>query len=301
MSSAAQVMNQLFERNRDALGRGGAPRRSDPQLGSSACERASCGGPDAVSRPSRRSAGAISTRSSHRKASTLSAQVVGRDPGTNLLVLKSERSLTAVETSAAVARAGVLALALGSDVDGASKVRLGVVNSVGPQWFSRSGGRIEQRIGLDIRLSRTEEGGAVLDASGALLGMSTLGSRREVLVIPVATIERIVPQLLEHGEIARGWLGVALHPVAVPDALRDGAGQTSGMMVMSIVADGPAAKSGVTAGDILLTVEGASVRPVRELSAQLDGDSIGKTVQLRLIRGGEIVQVEALITARPKT
>ena len=300
MSSAAQVMNQLSNAIETRSAEGArlvvAIRNSARQHVSGILWRA-----DAVITSEQ----AVGRRDQYEivtsQGEIAKAQVVGRDPGTNLLVLKSERSLTTVETSAAVARAGVLALALGSDVDGASKVRLGVVNSVGPQWFSRSGGRIEQRIGLDIRLSRTEEGGAVLDASGALLGMSTLGSRREVLVIPVATIERIVPQLLEHGEIARGWLGVALHPVAVPDALRDGAGQTSGMMVMSIVADGPAAKSGVTAGDILLTVEGASVRPVRELSAQLDGDSIGKTVQLRLIRGGEIVQVEALITARPKT
>jgi S1-C subfamily serine protease len=226
------------------------------------------------------------------------ARIVGRDPGTNLLVLEPQTALAITSRTGGNARVGALACALGADVTGATTARLGIVHSVGPQWVSRAGGRIEQRIGLDIRLGRTEEGGPVLDAGGALLGMSTLGARGEVLVIPRATIERIVPQLLQHGHVPRGWLGLALQPVAVPDALRDAAGQRSGMMVMSIVEGGPGA--GVTAGDILLTIDGTSVRRVRQLAAVLDNDSIGKRLELRLIRGGEIRTVEVSIAARPQ-
>jgi S1-C subfamily serine protease len=227
------------------------------------------------------------------------ARIVGRDPGTNLLVLQPESALAIGARSTGGARIGALALALGADVTGATTVRLGAVHSVGPQWISRAGGRLEQRIGLDIRLARTEEGGPVLDAGGALLGMSTLGVRGEVLVIPPATIERVVPQLLQHGRVPRGWLGLALQPVAVPDALRDAAGQRSAMMVMSIVEGGPGAGAGITAGDILLTIDGESVRRVRQLAAVLDNDSIGKRLELRLIRGGRILPVEVLIAARP--
>src|SRR5258708_37398859 len=78
--------------------------------------------------------------------------------------------------------------------------------------------------------------------------MSTFGQRGQVIAIPTSTIERIVPLLLKDGRIARGWLGVALQAVAVPDALRESAGQSSGLMVMSVVEDGPAARAGIVAG-----------------------------------------------------
>jgi S1-C subfamily serine protease len=121
-----------------------------------------------------------------------------------------------------------------------------------------------------------------------------------VLVIPVATLERVVPQLLSDGQVPRGWLGLGLQPVAVPEPLRAAAGETTGMMVMSIAADGPGAVAGVTAGDILLTIDGASMRGLRRVIAQLDDGSVGRTVALRLIRGGEVLTLNVLITARPR-
>jgi S1-C subfamily serine protease len=231
---------------------------------------------------------------------TARARIAGRDPGTNLLVLEPETPLNAPVVSRASARVGGLALALGAAVDGAPTARLGLVNAVGPQWYSRAGGRIEQRVALDIRLGRTEEGGPVLDADGALLGMSTLGPPGVVLVIPVATLDRVVPQLLSGGQVPRGWLGLGLQPVAIPEPLRAAAGETAGMMVMSIAAGGPGAVAGVTAGDILLTIDGASMRGMRQVMAQLDDASVGRTVALRLIRGGEVLTLSVLISARPR-
>jgi len=228
------------------------------------------------------------------------ARIVGRDPGTNLLALRTDPTFPVGARRAAQARTGTLLLALGANADGATIARLGIVNAVAPQWYSRAGGRIEQRITLDIRLDRTEEGGPVVDAGGSLLGMSTLGPPGEVLVIPHATIERVIPQLLRDGHATRGWLGLGLQPVAVPDGLREAAGQSAGMMVMSTVADGPAATAGVKAGDILLTIDGASVRSARQLAAQLDDTSVGKQIALRLIRGGEVVAVEAAVAPRTK-
>lgn len=231
---------------------------------------------------------------------TAKARIAGRDPGTNVLVLKPEAALDAPTLPRANARVGSLALAIGATVDGAPTARLGLVNAVGQQWYSRAGGRIEQRIALDIRLGRTEEGGPVLDAEGGLLGMSTLGPPDVVLTIPAATLDRVVPQLLNDGQVARGWLGLGLQPVSIPDPLRAAAGETTGMMVMSIAADGPGANAGVTAGDILLTIDGAAMRGMRRILAQLDDTSVGRTVALRLIRGGEVLTVNVLITARPR-
>jgi len=231
---------------------------------------------------------------------TATARIAGRDPGTNLLVMRTDAPLAATTVPRGTARVGSLTLALGADAAGATTARLGLVSSVGPQWYSRAGGRLEQRIALDIRLRRTEEGGPVLDTAGALLGMSTLGPPGMVLVIPVATLERVVPQLLSDGQVPRGWLGLGLQPVAVPEPLREAAGEAMGMMVMSIAAGGPGEVAGVKAGDILLTIDGASMRGLRRVIAQLDDESVGKSLALRLIRGGEVLTSNVVITARPR-
>ena len=227
-----------------------------------------------------------------------SATLAGRDPGTNVAVLRMAEPLSFEGRAASgAAHLGALALAVGADARGAPRVRLGIVSAVGREWHSRAGGTIEQRIVLDMTLDGAEEGGPVVDAEGALLGMSTLGSRGEALVIPSATLERVVPALLQDGRVPRGWLGIALQPIAVPDDLREAAGQGNGMMVMSVTDQGAGAKAGVLAGDILLALGGTPVG--RRLAATLGADSIGKDVDLRLIRGGAITTLRATIAARP--
>jgi S1-C subfamily serine protease len=139
----------------------------------------------------------------------------------------------------------------------------------------------------------------VLDAAGARLGISTFGPRGRVLVIPSATIERVLPELLKAGRIARGWLGVGLQPVAVPDALQEQAGQSSGAMVMSLAEGGPAAKAGMVAGDIVLTVNGRPARSLRRLAGELAAVGIGRAAELRVIRGGMVMSLQATIEARP--
>jgi S1-C subfamily serine protease len=227
--------------------------------------------------------------------SAVKAKLAGRDPATNIAALRLERSIDFAGFENAEPQAGALALAFGADGAGGVRARLGVVNVAGPEWTSSAGGRIDRYIVLDLSLARAEEGGPVLDAKGARLGISTFGPRGRVLVIPAATVERVLPSLLKDGRIARGWLGVGLQAVAVPDALQAEAGQSSGAMVMSLVTGGPAAKAGVVAGDIVLTVDGA-----RKIASALAG-SIGRTAELRLIRGGAVLSLQATIEARPAT
>jgi S1-C subfamily serine protease len=228
------------------------------------------------------------------------ATTVGRDAATNIAVVRPSEALAAPPITAAQASTGGLVLAIGADGEGGARARLGVVNLVGAEWQSSRGGRIEQRVLVDAQLSRSEEGGPVFDAAGEFLGISTFGPRGQVLVIPCATIERIVPSLLAHGRTARGWLGLALRPVAVPDALRDEAGQSSGLMVMSIVENGPAAKAGLVAGDILLSLDDTSTQRVRDLARRLGTESIGQNADLRLIRGGGILSFQSTISERPE-
>ncbi|HUB47244.1 MAG TPA: S1C family serine protease, partial [Acetobacteraceae bacterium] len=158
--------------------------------------------------------------------------------------------------------------------------------------------RIDALLRLDVRLG-TDEGGPVLDSGGQLLGMSTAGPRRRALAIPAATIDRVLDPLLAEGRVARGWLGVGLQPVMVPETLRPAAGQDSGMMVMSLASGGPAAAAGVLPGDILLDLDGTPVRRMRALAAAMGPDQIGKSVALRLLRAGAVQTLAVTIAARP--
>ena len=231
--------------------------------------------------------------------SSVQGRVAGRDPATNVAVIRLERAVPAPTLAASIPQVGALVIAAGADGGGHPSARLGAVNAVGPEWHSMRGGRIEARIQLDMRLAASEEGGPAFDTAGGWLGMTTFGPRGQILVIPAATVERVAPDLLARGRVVRGWLGVALRPVAVPDELRAAAGEATGLMVMSLSQEGPAARAGVVAGDIILSVAGTSARRLRNVLAHLGSDSVGSPVALRLIRGGAVITVEATITERP--
>jgi S1-C subfamily serine protease len=230
--------------------------------------------------------------------SVVTAKLIGRDPSTNIAVLRLAAPIASPSIVAGEAKTGAVALAIGADGTGGTSARLGIVNLAGAEWHSSRGGLIDRRIVLDLRLAHREEGGPVLDAAGAWLGMSTFGPRHRVIVIPTATIERVVPLLQRDGRIARGWLGVALQAVAVPDALREDAGQSSGLMVMSVVEGGPAAQAGILAGDIILSVDGTPAHRFRKMAKLLGADSIGRTADLRLIRSGQVITVQTTIAER---
>ena len=230
--------------------------------------------------------------------SALTAKIAGRDPSTNIAMLRLAAPLAPPSIVASEAHAGAIALVIGADGSGGASARLGLVNLAGPEWHSSRGGLIDRRIVLDVGLARREEGGPVFDATGGCLGMSTFGPRGQVIVIPTATIGRIAPQLAKDGRIARGWLGVALQAVAVPDALRESAEQSSGLMVMSVVEGGPAAQAGVLAGDIILSVDGTSTHRFRRIAKLFGSDSIGRKADIRLIRSGSVMSVQTTIAER---
>jgi S1-C subfamily serine protease len=227
------------------------------------------------------------------------AKLAGRDPGTNVAVFRLETALPGALVPAAEApRVGSLAVILGADDRGAATGRLAMVHAVGPEWHAMAGGRIDALIRLDARLG-ADEGGPVLDAAGGLLGMSASGPHRRVLVIPTATIARVVDPILEHGRVARGWLGVGLEPVALSEASAAATGQRRGAMVLNAASGGPADNAGVLAGDILLEMDGRKFGHRRPLSLFMGPERIGQTVTLRLLRAGEPRTISLTIAARP--
>ncbi|HQT79527.1 MAG TPA: S1C family serine protease [Rhodopila sp.] len=229
------------------------------------------------------------------------ATLAGRDPGTNVAVLKLDAPLpdTTLPGPAETPRVGSLTLVVGADDAGAATARLAMVHAVGDAWHSMAGGRIDSLIRLDTRLG-SDEGGPVLSPSGELIGMSTAGPRRRTLVIPTATLARIIDPLLAQGSIPRGWLGVGLQPVMVPESLRQAAGRDSGLMVVGLGSAGPAEAAGVLPGDIMLDLDDTPITRLRALSHLLGAERIGQAVTLRMLRAGETHTITVTVGARPR-
>ena len=222
---------------------------------------------------------------------TAPAKLVGRDPSTDIALLRIERTdLTLASFGAEGTATGALAVVVGAEEDGPTAA-LGVVSRSGGPWRSLRGGEIDARLELDVALRRAAEGGLAIDAAGRAFGMTVFGARRRVLVIPAATIERVASRLESHGRISRGYLGLGLHPVAVDGGV--------GAMVVSIDADGPGAAAGVRQGDVIVAWNGEPVRRLQSLLRALGPDSVGRTVTLGLRRAGEPAEVALTVAERP--
>ena len=143
------------------------------------------------------------------------------------------------------------------------------------------------------------EGGPVLDAAGGLLGMATIGADDEATVIPHAAMVRCWRR--PHAQIngRRGWLGVALQPITVPEAMRGAVGQASGRMVVSLAPSGPADLAGLRPGDILLSLDGHSISGAHALRAFLGPERVGRQVEVRLMRDGQVVTRQLTIAPQP--
>jgi S1-C subfamily serine protease len=224
---------------------------------------------------------------------TVAAKIAGRDPTTDIALLRIERTeLPLASLGGAELAAGAVAVVVGIEDDGPTAA-LGIVSRAGGPWQSMRGGQIDARLDLDIQLRRRSEGGLALDASGRAFGMAVFGPRRRVLVIPIATIERVASRLESDGRIARGYLGLGLQPVAVES------GGEAGAMVMSVDPKGPGALAGVHQGDVIVAWHGEPIRHLHSVLRALGPDSVGRTVTLGLRRAGEMRQVSLTIAERP--
>jgi S1-C subfamily serine protease len=173
----------------------------------------------------------------------VSVQVAGRDPTTDVAVLRLSDNLPepARVAMSDAARVGQMVLALGRRKDGVI-ANMGMVSVAGGPWQSIRGGNIDGLIRLDMRLSHHSEGGLVVDSEGGVLGMPVFGPRQTTLVIPMRTIERVGAQLLADGRIRRGYLGVGLHGIRLDEALAASLSlpDRRAIMVVSVDPDGPA-------------------------------------------------------------
>ena len=225
---------------------------------------------------------------------TAKATLAGRDPSTDVAVLRYEGGEAGAGLAAAgTPKAGSLVLSIGRN-GAESIVALGVIGYSGPAWRSSQGGLIDQMIRADLALARAAEGGPLVDAEGNLVGMAVFGPRRRVLAIPHATIVRASDAVLAHGSVGRGYIGISVQSVRV-----DGDGDGRGAMVVGLDPDGPAKQAGVLLGDILLTWDGEAVSGTRSVVHRLGPGTIGSTVKLGLSRAGSATELSLTVGERP--
>ncbi len=229
------------------------------------------------------------------------ATLAGRDATTDVALLRCAAATTPLASPivAATASLGQLAVALGSGRHGA-RAGLAMISSVAGSWQSMQGGKIDQYIGLDLRFDRHLEGGALLSADGALIGMIAAGPRHTHLAIPTATIERVAAVLETKGRVARGYLGAGLQPVHV-EAPAGSTDKRTGVMVVSVDASGPASSAGLKQGDIILAWNTEPVGSVRDVIHRLSPDTVGSAVDLTLSRAGQPAAARLTIGERPTT
>jgi S1-C subfamily serine protease len=230
------------------------------------------------------------------------ALLAGRDPTTDVAMLRFQPDglPVAATTAEAPLRTGHVVVAVGNH-DGVPLAALGIVALAGGAWHSLRGGTIDSLIRLDLGLSPTAEGGALVDLQGRVVGMTVLGPRHRALLIPSLTVDRAVDQLLARGHVFRGYLGAGLQPMKQERASNglQSSGSRRGVLVVSIDPNGPSARAGILVGDIVTVWNGKPIERVREIMRQLGPESIGSTVDLGLVRGGAPTALRVVIGERP--
>ena len=194
-------------------------------------------------------------------------------------------------------------MVVGRSADSGVNATLGIISAVSGPWRTWRGGRMDKYIRLDMTLYPGSSGGAVVDTQGQALGIATSGlSRLAGLSVPLSTVNRVVDELLAKGHISRGYLGVGLQPIAIPDALATQLKLTApaGVIVLSVEPKGPAERAGILIGDILVALNGKPVKDTDDVQSVLEPDFVGKPVKGAIVRGGVLTETSITIGERPK-
>ena len=231
------------------------------------------------------------------------ATLVGRDPGTDIALLKVEglSAPTVQAGGAAPPAVGDLALVIGRSPNSGTNASMGMIGAVSGPWRTWRGGEMDAYIRLDATVFAGSSGGAVVDMSGLVAGIATTAlSRVAGLAIPARTVNRVVDQLVARGTVPRPYLGVGLHAVPMPEQFRAkfGGERTHGIMILEVEPLGPADRGGILSGDIVLEIDGKSVGAVEDVQSALGWETVGKSVRLKLIRGGELKEITVTVGER---
>ncbi len=230
---------------------------------------------------------------------TLEAELIGRAPNVDLAALRLTSDVLKTPTWIGTddLKVGQLVLRLGRP-RGSVRVTMGVLSGLEP-WRSRSGVQLDTTILTDADTFRGFSGGVFATLTGELVGVNTAAlSRSGDSVIPTSNLEKTIRELLEHGRVRQGYLGVSGQPVKLPEALQTELGQRAGLLVMSVEPGSPAERAGLSQGDVILSLSGVKVARSGGLVAELSGEHIGKTLPLTAARGGQVQTFELTVAER---
>lgn len=233
--------------------------------------------------------------------SEVGGSVVGRDPATDLAILRiASGSLTPAKAAAGEPRTGALALVVARP--GAEpNASLGLITGLAGPARTRRGGMLERFIQVDAVLYPGFSGGPLVDADGAVLGMITsgLGFGGPAVAIPWALASQLAETISKHGKVPRGYLGVGSQPVTLsPQAKELTGGQERGLLVVQVAEGGPASAAGFLQGDILVRLDGTAVTNADDLQGLLGPNRVGSSVNASVVRGGELRDLSLTVGTR---
>jgi S1-C subfamily serine protease len=233
---------------------------------------------------------------------TVPATLQGRDPGSDLAILKIEASdLTPASRNGGEVKPGHLVLAIGRPGPSGPMASFGVVSVVGGAWRTQQGASVDGYIRADVAMLPGFSGGPLIDAQGNVLGLNSshLG-RGGGMTIPASAIDNIVKSLQTHGKVRRGFLGIGAQAVSIPPTLASAAGvqQEQGLVIVGVEPDGPAERDGLFLGDVIISIGGQPVTSVEELQDTLSGDQVGKQAEISILRGGALQRVPVTVGER---
>src|SRR5882724_5542462 len=232
---------------------------------------------------------------------TLDAELAGWDPTTSLAVLR----VAGLETpplapATTVPRVGHLALAVARSWSNVVTASAGIVSVIGGPLPTGRRRSIDQVIRTTAPMHDGFAGGAFLDTAGGLIGIATASAIRGLgVVIPAAIAWKTAATVLEHGSLKRGYLGIAGQPVALPERQQGADGREHALLVVGVTAGSPAAAAGVLVGDVLLEFDGHAIESQEDLLDLLLGDRVGRTVPVKILRGGAVVDLTVAVGERP--
>ena len=221
----------------------------------------------------------------------LEASIAGRDPGSDLAVLRlREKGLAKALPTSALPKVGQLVLALGRPNDAGVQASWGIVTAIGGPARTGRGGLLDQYIQSETTPYPGFSGGPLIDTDGNVLGLNTSGlTRGSSLTIPTAVAIRIGQALAKDGKVKRGYLGIRTQEVELDQSAAGAAAlsQNTGLLVVWLEQYGPAARAGLLVGDILVGIAGHTVKDADDIFVALSADTVGKPVDVRILRGGK--------------
>jgi S1-C subfamily serine protease len=235
------------------------------------------------------------------------AQVAGRDPSTDVVLLHVDGAPTPAPIDVTPLRVGQLAISVGRPGPQVT-ASLGVVSAVGPAWRTARGGRIDQFIRLDMSVYDGFSGSPLVTAAGQVAGLCTSGfTRGGASAIPSQTVERVIASLQANGGVLRrGFLGISTQVVPLPDSIRGrveplgGVVPSVGLMIVSVQPGTPADRGGILLGDVLVGLGGRAVEDPKDVLSALGPESIGRTLTATLIRAGQPLTLDVVVDAHPE-